>query len=205
MWHIIYLISMIRTIPLWIVLNTMGGTKQCIIQDLYKYKYAVLKNNEKIGDLLLLNRVLCRKKIFHNVLYFRLKKNSKLIATSFSILFPLKKDFEICDGDIDPGLAIYHGHGTVILCESAGKNLSVWQGVTIGKNPKPGMKRIKPVIGDNVSIYANAVVAGGITIGNNVSIGAGSVVMKDVPDNSVVLGNPCIIKMKEKVVYEDRE
>lgn len=200
MWRFIYFISMIRTIPLWIVLNIMGDTKQCIIQDMNKYKYAVLENNEIIGNIFLLNRVLCKKKLFHNVLYFRLRKKGKLIATCFSILFPKKKDFEICDGDIGPGLAIYHGHGTVILCESAGKNLSVWQGVTIGKSPKPGIKRNKPVIGDNVSIYANAVVAGGITIGNNVSIGAGAVVMKDVPDNAVVIGNPCTIKLKEKVV-----
>ena len=43
----------------------------------------------------------------------------------------------------------------------------------------------------------DAVVAGDITIGNNVQISAGTVVMQDVPDNSLVIGNPCIIKKKQ--------
>ena len=45
--------------------------------------------------------------------------------------------------------------------------------------------------------FANAVVAGGITIGDNVTIGAGAVAMKDVPADSVVLGNPCVIRPKQ--------
>lgn len=51
-----------------------------------------------------------------------------------------------------------------------------------------------PSIGNNVTVYANAVVAGNIVIGDNVTIGAGSVVMKDVPSNSLVVGKSCIIK-----------
>ena len=55
--------------------------------------------------------------------------------------------------------------------------------------------------GDNVTIMPNSVVTGGITIGNNVTIGAGSVVLKSVPDNCLVVGNPArIIKLNgEKV------
>lgn len=51
-----------------------------------------------------------------------------------------------------------------------------------------------PTIGNNVSIYTNAVVAGNITIGDNVKIGAGAVVMKDIPSDCLVFGNPCVIK-----------
>ena len=47
-----------------------------------------------------------------------------------------------------------------------------------------------PVIGDNVTVGANVVIIGNVTIGNNVVIGAGSVVVKDVPSNVVVAGNP---------------
>ena len=61
---------------------------------------------------------------------------------------------------------------------------------TIGKNV--GCEQ-GPGIGNNVSINTNAVVAGNITVGNNVKIGAGAVVMKDVPDNCLVIGNPCVI------------
>lgn len=45
-----------------------------------------------------------------------------------------------------------------------------------------------PVIGDNVDIGAGAKLLGAITIGNNVHIGANTVVLKDVPDNSVAVG-----------------
>lgn len=46
---------------------------------------------------------------------------------------------------------------------------------------------------DNVTVGANAVIIGNITIGNNVIVGAGSVVVKDVPDNAIVAGNPARI------------
>ena len=80
---------------------------------------------------------------------------------------------------------------------SIGKNFSVYQGVTIGRNAKPGREINNPIIGDNVTVFTNAVVAGGITIGDNVTIGAGAVVMKDVPANSIVMGNPCVIREKQ--------
>lgn len=48
----------------------------------------------------------------------------------------------------------------------------------------------KIIIKDNVFLGANSVILPGVTIGNNVIVGAGSVVTKDVPDNSVVAGNP---------------
>ena len=73
------------------------------------------------------------------------------------------------------GLVCYHGHGIVINAEKIGKNLSIWQGVTIGKNINSEQL---PIIGDNVKI------------------GAGAVVMKDVPSDSVVIGNPCVIKKR---------
>lgn len=92
--------------------------------------------------------------------------------------------------------------GCVISVASAGKNLSVYQGVTIGASDySSDNKRFNPVLGNNVNVFANAVIAGGITIGNNVVIGAGSIVMKDVPDNCTVVGNPAyIVRMNgEKV------
>ncbi len=48
----------------------------------------------------------------------------------------------------------------------------------------------KPVIGSNVKICAGAIIVGGITVGDNAIIGAGSVVVKDVPNNEVWAGNP---------------
>ena len=105
-------------------------------------------------------------------------------------------------GTIGGGLRIVHTSGSIIAVRTAGENLSVFQGVTIGDSQKKDVDGFgSPTIGDNVSIMANALVFGGIKIGNNVTIGAGSVVTKDVPDNCVVVGNPARIirKNKEKV------
>ncbi|MBT34548.1 MAG: maltose acetyltransferase [Thalassobius sp.] len=53
----------------------------------------------------------------------------------------------------------------------------------------------KPVsIGDNAWIGGNSVIFPGVTIGNNVTIGAGSVVTKDIPDNVLAFGNPCVVQ-----------
>jgi len=54
-----------------------------------------------------------------------------------------------------------------------------------------------PVIGNNVDICVGAKILGAITIGNNVAIGANAVVIQDVPDNSVAVGVPAVIKPRQ--------
>lgn len=54
------------------------------------------------------------------------------------------------------------------------------------------MQYARPIsVGNNVWIGDNVTVLPGITIGNNVTIGAGSVVTRDIPDNTLAVGNPC--------------
>ena len=93
------------------------------------------------------------------------------------------------------GLMLWHGYSTILNAASIGKNFTCWHNVTVGNKLDEGEQ--KPVIKDNVKICTGAVVIGNITIGNNVIIGAGSVVVKDVPDNAVVAGVPAkVIKMQ---------
>lgn len=61
---------------------------------------------------------------------------------------------------------------------------------------KQGVNKKKVKIGDNVWIGTRVIILPGVTIGNNVVIGAGSVVTKDIPDNVLAVGNPCIVKKK---------
>ena len=191
--NILYFINYTRTIVVYLMIRQLG-IKNIIRKDMKKYYWFI--SNDVDHDykfIVILNILLLRNMCFRNVVYYRLSKKSQKYI--FRILFKTKKDLEIY-GDIDEGIAIYHGHGTIIDAVRIGKNFSVYQGVTIGKNVKPGDITSKPIIGDNVAIYANAVIAGEVKIGNNVSIGAGTVVMKDIPNNSLVYGNPCIIKTK---------
>lgn len=60
-----------------------------------------------------------------------------------------------------------------------------------------GLEYAKPIaVGDNVWFGGNAVVLPGVTIGSNCVIGAGSVVCRDIPDNSLAVGNPCEVVRK---------
>ena len=80
-----------------------------------------------------------------------------------------------------------------------GKNCTLRCNTVIGnKELADGTNSSCPIIGDNVNIGPNSCIIGPIKIGNNVVIGAGSVVIKDVPDNCIVAGNPAKIIKKIK-------
>ncbi len=91
---------------------------------------------------------------------------------------------------IGTGFFIDHGMG-VVIGETAeiGDFVTLFQGVTLGGTGKERGKR-HPTVGNHVVVGAGAKILGGITIGNNVKIGANSVVLKNVPPNSTVIGVP---------------
>ncbi|MDH7507960.1 MAG: serine O-acetyltransferase [Methanomassiliicoccales archaeon] len=111
--------------------------------------------------------------------------------------------------DIHPGAKIGKGffidHATgVVIGETAeiGDNVCIFQGVTLGGVSTEKGKR-HPTIGNNVVIGANATILGNIKIGDNVKIGAGSVVVKDVPPNSTVVGVPGKVVKKDGMTKID--
>ena len=74
-----------------------------------------------------------------------------------------------------------------------GKNCNIHKGVTIGQENR-GERKGAPVIGNEVWIGINTTIVGHVHIGNDVLIAPNSYVNCDIPDHSVVFGNPCIIK-----------
>lgn len=129
---------------------------------------------------------------FRTLLYYRYRINE---FNPIRLIYPGQQMSISCQ-DVGEGLVIQHGFGTRIGCSKIGKDCQVWQGVTIGK-ARSGIEEPRPIIGDNVKIYANSLVLGGITIGDNAIIGAASVVLKSVPANCTVVGNPArIVKQR---------
>ena len=76
---------------------------------------------------------------------------------------------------------------TFVLAETIGSDCTVCEGVTIGNIR--GKSRL-PILGDNVYLEPGCKILGDITIGNNVVVRANSLVLSDVPDNSIAIGNP---------------
>lgn len=95
------------------------------------------------------------------------------------------------------GLIIGH-YGRIIINGNAkfGEQIYITHGVTIGQNAV-GKRKGTPVIGNRVRIGANACIVGNVRIGNDVLIAPNAFVNIDVPDHSVVVGNPCMIHYKE--------
>ena len=113
--------------------------------------------------------------------------------------------------EIHPGakigrrLIIDHGVG-VVIGETAivGDDVTLYQGVTLGGTGKEHGKR-HPTIEDSVVVGGGAKILGNITVGKNCRIGAGSVVLRSVPEDSTVVGVPGHIIFREgkRVVITD--
>ncbi len=102
------------------------------------------------------------------------------------------------------GEGLYIGHlGRVIVHPDAvlGKNVNLGTGVTIGMENR-GARKGTPTIGDRCWIGTNAVVVGNVTIGSDVMIAPLAFVNFDVPDHSIVVGNPGKIIPKENATAE---
>ena len=90
------------------------------------------------------------------------------------------------------GEAVFIDHGMgVVIGETAivGDYVTIYQGVTLGGTSLKKVKR-HPTIGNHVVVGVGAKIIGNITIGDNTKIGASSVVVKSVPPNCTVVGNP---------------
>lgn len=127
----------------------------------------------------------------HRMAHWFYKRKWFTIARIISQMSRFFTGIEIHPGaTIGNRLFIDHGMGVVIgeTCE-IGDNVVIYQGVTLGGTGKEKGKR-HPTIGNNVVIGSGAKVLGSFRVGDNSNIGANSLVLREVPPNCTVVGNP---------------
>jgi serine O-acetyltransferase len=127
----------------------------------------------------------------HRISHWLWNRGAKVSARAFGELTRILTGVEIHPGAIlGTGLFIDHATG-VVIGETAeiGDDVTIYHGVTLGgTSTDPGKRH--PTIGDRVIIGAGAKILGPIKIGDDSRIGANSVVVKEVPSSSVVVGVP---------------
>ena len=148
---------------------------------------------------------------FKVMIYYRIAhklylKGHYFLARWISQKAVRKTGIEIHPGaQIGKGFFIDHGNG-VIIGETTiiGDNVTLYQGVTLGGTGKEQGKR-HPTIGNSVMISTGAKILGSFKIGDNSKIGAGSVVLKEVPPGSTVVGVPghVVKRVKSSLPQED--
>lgn len=143
---------------------------------------------------------------FHRINHWLWNHGFFLVARWLSQVARLLTGIEIHPAaKIGRRLFIDHGMGVVIGETSiVGDDVTLYQGVTLGGTGKEQGKR-HPTLEDNVVVGGGAKILGNIIVGKNCRIGAGSVVLRNVPDNSTVVGVPGHIVFREgkRVVITD--
>lgn len=134
--------------------------------------------------------------LFRKIFYCRTNQYAPRLTKLSKLLYRPFRTMELDADSIGGGMTIYHGYSTIVFAKSIGKNFTVYQQVTIGRGKRIDGNDI-PVIGDNVTVYAGAIIVGGVRIGDNAIIGAGAVVTKDVPNNATVVGAPMRVIEKQ--------
>lgn len=174
---------------LWQIINLFRSIPALLM-------YARLPCKEEIGQDLgcagavswwRLHTALLEGTLFRMIFYYRTNPHAPFLTKLSKVLYRPNPTMGIEAERIGGGMKVYHGGSTIVFAKSIGKNFTVYQQVTIGRGKCINGNDI-PIIGDNVTVYAGAIIVGGVKIGNNAKIGAGAVVTKDVPDNATVVG-----------------
>jgi serine O-acetyltransferase len=126
---------------------------------------------------------------FRTLTYYRLRRAGlagAALSAVAAVVYPGERTLHLDCSDIGPGLFIQHGFATVVAARSVGANCWINQQVTIGFTSADD----RPVLGDDVFVYAGAKVLGDVVIGEGARVGANAVVLTDVPPHATAVGVP---------------
>lgn len=127
----------------------------------------------------------------HRISHWFWNKGLRTLARFLSHMSRFLTGIEIHPGaKIGRRFFIDHGSGVVIgETSQIGDDVLIYQGVVLGGTSREKTKR-HPTLGNRVVVGAGAILLGPIKVGDGAKIGAGSVVIKDVPENATVVGVP---------------
>ncbi|MEY8486223.1 DapH/DapD/GlmU-related protein [uncultured Parabacteroides sp.] len=138
----------------------------------------------KLGAILSLVLLLHLDKYYKTIFFHRTRKNvfSRIFSHENGLCFIIPYDVTL-----GANIKYDHPYGTILNAKYIGDNFRCKHLTTIGN--KDDNENLRPTILNNVTLGANVTIIGSVTIGNNVVIGAGTIVTKDIPDNSIVIGS----------------
>lgn len=181
---------------IFIFINYFFLLPHLVVFYLHPEKKLILKDVLKWGGIFKIDKslpfiffhLMINHKEFRTLFYYRLK--SGFLIRVLNLVFPRLDSLYLCTPQIGGGFFIVHGFSTIVNAQLIGDDCIIYQNVTVGLNERSDKG---PIIGKNVRICASAMILGNIRIGDNSIIGAGALVLKDVPDNCTVVGNPAYI------------
>jgi serine O-acetyltransferase len=196
------------------VVHMQAKEKGMGVSSFLKEDYGRLTGSGRKVGLLKIYFHTFRNTTFGTIFIYRVLSNSlnnkikfHLLKLIMRFIVPHRKDIELnVQAQIGEGLVIYHGSGLVVGSGvSAGKNLTLEHGVTLGNRIGSSTNNAMswPVLGDNCFIGCGAALLGPVRIGNNVKVGANAVVICDVPDDCTAVGVPARILCAKKAESAD--
>jgi serine O-acetyltransferase len=123
------------------------------------------------------------------------RRASKFFSLLNVILFGMEVPATL---DIGPGLVVTHTHGIVLGAASIGRNVTIYQQVTLGALEADFRfdPSLRPTVEDDVVLAAGAKVLGGVRVGRGSTVGANAVVLCDVPAQHIAVGVPARVQPK---------
>ena len=184
-----------------LALFALSSARDVILKDVRRW--AELLGYPRLPGVWMLLFLLAAHQEFRNVYYYRISAGNllpRLLVHVFKLFCSELPTLSIsARHSIGPGLFIQHGFCTVIAADRIGENCFVSQQVTIGYKTRTDC----PQLGNRVAVTAGAKVLGAVRVGDHVVVGANAVVVKDVPDNCVVVGIPARIVRRDGVRVDE--